>query len=80
MEITEGPVDRTGATGPIKSVYFRDPDHNLIEISNYTQDWRVASFFMDVDNYDKLLYINPWLDAFLRYGYPRNSWNVIQHE
>lgn len=38
VEITEGPVDRTGATGPIKSVYFRDPDHNLIEISNYTQD------------------------------------------
>lgn len=33
--IVEGPVQRTGATGPIRSVYVRDPDLNLIEICEY---------------------------------------------
>lgn len=35
VAIIEGPVSKTGATGPIHSVYFRDPDQNLIEVSNY---------------------------------------------
>jgi catechol 2,3-dioxygenase-like lactoylglutathione lyase family enzyme len=30
-----GPVKRTGAVGEIMSVYIRDPDQNLIELSNY---------------------------------------------
>ncbi|WP_421683893.1 VOC family protein [Stutzerimonas urumqiensis] len=34
VAIVEGPVQRTGATGPIRSVYVRDPDLNLIELSN----------------------------------------------
>ncbi len=34
VELVEGPVQRTGARGPILSVYFRDPDFNLIEVSN----------------------------------------------
>lgn len=33
VPILEGPVPRTGATGPIRSVYLRDPDLNLIEVS-----------------------------------------------
>ncbi|XP_052082195.1 glyoxalase domain-containing protein 5-like [Mytilus californianus] len=35
VDIVEGPVERTGSQGPIKSVYIRDPDNNLIELSNY---------------------------------------------
>jgi catechol 2,3-dioxygenase-like lactoylglutathione lyase family enzyme len=35
VAVEEGPVTRTGATGPIVSVYLRDPDGNLIELSNY---------------------------------------------
>jgi catechol 2,3-dioxygenase-like lactoylglutathione lyase family enzyme len=35
VPILEGPVMKTGAKGPIRSVYVRDPDLNLIEISEY---------------------------------------------
>ncbi len=34
IEIEEGPVAKTGATGPLRSIYIRDPDGNLIELSN----------------------------------------------
>lgn len=35
IPIIEGPVTRTGSLGKITSVYIRDPDSNLVEISNY---------------------------------------------
>ncbi|MEK4229545.1 VOC family protein [Solibacillus sp. FSL H8-0538] len=35
VPIEDGPIQRTGAVGPITSVYIRDPDGNLIEVSNY---------------------------------------------
>ncbi|MGJ8618276.1 MAG: VOC family protein [Sulfitobacter sp.] len=33
IDIEDGPVARTGAVGPLRSIYLRDPDHNLIEVS-----------------------------------------------
>lgn len=34
IAIVDGPGERAGATGPILSIYFRDPDGNLVEVSN----------------------------------------------
>jgi catechol 2,3-dioxygenase-like lactoylglutathione lyase family enzyme len=35
VSILEGPVERAGALGPMQSVYFNDPDDNLVEVSVY---------------------------------------------
>ena len=34
VAIIEGPIERTGAQGPIRSIYFYAPDENLVEIAN----------------------------------------------
>lgn len=36
VAVLEGPVTKSGAQGPITSVYFNDPDGNLIEVSRYS--------------------------------------------
>ncbi len=36
VRLVGGPVERNGARGMMMSVYFRDPDLNLVEVSNYT--------------------------------------------
>jgi catechol 2,3-dioxygenase-like lactoylglutathione lyase family enzyme len=43
VEVLQGPVARTGALGPIDSVYLRDLDGNLIEISRYAEDLAASS-------------------------------------
>ena len=37
IEIVEGPVPKTGAVGAMMSVYFNDPDGNLVEVSSYDE-------------------------------------------
>ncbi len=37
VEVIEGPVPRTGARGPMISVYLRDPDGNLLEVASYEE-------------------------------------------
>jgi catechol 2,3-dioxygenase-like lactoylglutathione lyase family enzyme len=34
VEVIEGPAHRAGSTGPLTSIYFRDPDGNLVEVAN----------------------------------------------
>ena len=38
VPVDEGPVMRTGALGPIESVYVRDPDGNLVELARYVDE------------------------------------------
>ena len=35
VQVTDGPMLRTGARGPMMSIYCRDPDGNLVEVANY---------------------------------------------
>lgn len=37
VAIELGPLPKTGALGPMRSIYFRDPDGNLVEVSNYVR-------------------------------------------
>ena len=49
IKIEEGPVQRTGAQGPITSIYLRDPDRNLIEVSNYNDNhWADRQGFLEI--------------------------------
>lgn len=41
VSIIEGPVKKTGTTGPLLSIYIRDPDGNLIEIANPVNEKRL---------------------------------------
>jgi catechol 2,3-dioxygenase-like lactoylglutathione lyase family enzyme len=38
VDVELGPVRRTGALGPMTSVYLRDPDGNLVEVASYGGD------------------------------------------
>lgn len=43
VTILEGPVSKSGAQGPIQSVYFNDPDNNLVEVSVYDETSKPSS-------------------------------------
>ncbi|HEY7060613.1 MAG TPA: VOC family protein [Chloroflexota bacterium] len=38
VAVEAGPIERAGAIGPMESVYFRDPDGNLVEVSRYSDE------------------------------------------
>lgn len=37
VPVVLGPVMRTGALGPMRSIYFYDPDENLVEVASYAR-------------------------------------------
>ena len=43
VKILEGPVEHMGATGKIRSIFFRDPDSNLIEVGEYVEQTASAT-------------------------------------
>jgi catechol 2,3-dioxygenase-like lactoylglutathione lyase family enzyme len=49
VPIETGPVARRGALGPLRSIYFRDPDGNLVEVAEYA-----SSALADAAGGDKL--------------------------
>ena len=51
IRILDGPVKRTGALGLMMSVYFRDPDLNLLEVSNYDDGKKIRDLRKDT-SYD----------------------------
>jgi catechol 2,3-dioxygenase-like lactoylglutathione lyase family enzyme/ketosteroid isomerase-like protein len=57
VKLIAGPVPRTGAEGPIESIYFRDPDGNLVEVSNAVAATR------DVSR-DEIAPLREWLTKF----------------
>jgi catechol 2,3-dioxygenase-like lactoylglutathione lyase family enzyme/ketosteroid isomerase-like protein len=54
VKIDHGPVTRTGALGPIESIYFRDPDGNLVEVARYPKP----------AGHDEIAPLRAWLGAF----------------
>ncbi len=44
VDLIEGPVERTGATGKLLSIYFRDPDGNLLEVANLLPSSSTTSY------------------------------------
>jgi catechol 2,3-dioxygenase-like lactoylglutathione lyase family enzyme/ketosteroid isomerase-like protein len=55
VTIEQGPVTRSGALGPIESIYFRDPDGNLVEVSRYARSAAEG---------DEIAPLREWLSAF----------------
>ena len=49
VTLVEGPVSKSGAQGPIQSVYFNDPDNNLVEVSVYDETSTSASDRSEVE-------------------------------
>jgi catechol 2,3-dioxygenase-like lactoylglutathione lyase family enzyme/ketosteroid isomerase-like protein len=61
VNIEQGPVTRTGALGPIESVYFRDPDLNLVEVSRYAT---AAAGGRAPEGGDEIAPLREWLRGF----------------
>lgn len=55
IDVVEGPIKRTGAVGPILSVYVRDPDNNLIEVSANDKRYDGSRRFCPTDTHAQLL-------------------------
>jgi len=77
VPIEVGPVEKLGALGPVDSVYFRDPDQNLVEVSTYRATVDARDTHATVDRTSARAVTVYQVDAFTKHRFTGNPAGVV---